>query len=99
MHNALWGALAGTAATAPMTLVMELLRRRLPFWERYPLPPRQITVEAAHQAGISSMLDERDVKALTTAAHFGYGGAMGVRCDDAQRATRPAEPCLRLPVQ
>src|SRR5436190_911638 len=44
------GALAGLAATVPMTLAMELMYRQLPPRQRYPLPPRLITQRLARRA-------------------------------------------------
>jgi hypothetical protein len=38
----LLGALAGFAATLPMTVAMRRLHERLPSGERYPLPPREL---------------------------------------------------------
>jgi uncharacterized membrane protein YagU involved in acid resistance len=66
------GGFAGFIATVPMTVVMEWLYRRLPWHERYPLPPSQI---------VSSLTDDvtdSEHRALTLAGHFSYGTAMGV---------------------
>ena len=73
------GALAGLTATAPMTLAMSAMHRRLPARERYPLPPRQITMNAARKAGVEPAqdLDEPERLGLTMLAHFGYGTAVG----------------------
>lgn len=71
------GALAGCAATIPMTGVMAALHRQLPHRERYPLPPRLIAMRAAADAGIEEDLSERQRLALTLLAHFGMGTAMG----------------------
>ena len=77
MNSTLAGSLAGFAATAPMTAVMLALHRRLPRWERYPLPPRQITMRVADQAGVKHEMDEDQRTAATYAAHFGYGLGAG----------------------
>ena len=77
MHSAMQGGLAGLAATIPMTLLMNAWHRRLPFYERYPLPPRQITMRVARQAGVANRLDEPAREALTTTAHYGYGAGAG----------------------
>ncbi len=71
------GALAGFAATVPMTAVMLSLHRALPARERYPLPPRRVTVRAARKARVAHQLDEDDRTAATYAAHFGYGTGTG----------------------
>jgi uncharacterized membrane protein YagU involved in acid resistance len=77
MNDLAAGAVAGFVGTAPMTVVMEGLRRLLPEHEQYPLPPREITEETAHKAGADGSLNEPLLKALTAAAHFGYGAAVG----------------------
>ena len=77
MNTVLLGALAGFAATVPMTLAMELMHEQLPAHEQYPLPPRQITMEAAEGAGVKHELDEEERTGLTLAAHFAFGTACG----------------------
>ena len=71
------GAAAGLAATVPMTAAMQLMHRQLPAAERYPLPPRRITMRAADKAGVKAHLDEPERLGLTMAAHFGYGTGIG----------------------
>ena len=71
------GAVAGCIATVPMTWAMEAMHRRLPRRERYPLPPRQITMRVAEEAGVKEQLDEDDRFGLTLLAHFGMGTAAG----------------------
>jgi hypothetical protein len=74
----LTGALAGLAATAPMTLVMDGLYRALPANEkRGPLPPREITMTAADAVGVEDELPEEGKKALVGVAHFAYGAGAG----------------------
>ena len=77
MNKIIAGALAGFAATAPMSAVMLGLHRRLPFWERYPLPPRQITEEITERAGVRHHLDEEARQGITVTSHFAYGAAAG----------------------
>jgi hypothetical protein len=77
MNKLLAGALAGFAATVPMTWVMEVLHRRLPGRERYPLPPRKVTMRLADRAGVRHELDEPERLGLTLLAHFGMGAAAG----------------------
>jgi Protein of unknown function (DUF1440) len=71
------GSLAGLAATVPMTAAMEAMHRRLPEYERYPLPPRQVTMNAAARAGVEPPPDEAQRTGLTLAAHFAYGAFLG----------------------
>ena len=52
MNRILLGALAGLAATAPMTLAMKLMHEALPRHEQYPLPPRQVTEGMAEKSGV-----------------------------------------------
>ena len=71
------GATAGFAATGPMTVFMEAMHRLLPRHEKYPLPPRQITEQAAREVGVHHDLNEPEQRGLTLAAHFGFGATMG----------------------
>ena len=77
MNKIVAGTLAGLTATAPMTAAMIAMHKALPAHERYPLPPRKVTMRAARKAGVKKKLDEPERKAATLAAHFGYGAAMG----------------------
>ena len=77
MNRILLGALAGLAATAPMTLAMKLMHEQLPREERYPLPPRQVTEGLAEKAGVDEHMDEEDREAATWVSHFAYGAACG----------------------
>jgi hypothetical protein len=77
MNRILLGALAGLAATAPMTLAMKLLHEELPREERYPLPPRQVTEGLAEKAGVNEHLGEGGREAATWVSHFAYGTACG----------------------
>lgn len=77
MPDILAGAVSGLAATGPMTIAMETMFPQLPVLQRYPLPPRGITMRVAEQAGIKHELNEPQRLALTLAGHFGYGAAMG----------------------
>ena len=77
MTSAITGAIAGLTATAPMTVSMEIMHRRLPHNERDPLPPRHLTTRLAHRVGLLSSLSEQDRRALTLLGHFGYGAAAG----------------------
>lgn len=78
MDRALAGGIAGLAATLPMTISMEMMHDNLPPEEQYPLPPREITEKLAEEAGVDDDLSEKEHRAATLAAHFGYGAACGV---------------------
>lgn len=77
MNSMLIGAVAGAAATLPMTIAMERLHERLPGEPPRPLPPREIMEGVAAQAGVQDELREGEKEALTLAGHFGYGAACG----------------------
>lgn len=77
MNEMTTGALAGFAATVPMTWAMEVLHRRLPDHERHPLPPREITERVAAEAGVADDLSETEHVGLALAGHFGYGTVAG----------------------
>src|SRR5437879_2556421 len=64
------GAAAGCIATVPMTWAMEAMHRRLPERERYPLPPRQIAMRVATEAGVKDRLDEAERLGVTLVGHF-----------------------------
>ena len=77
MNRILLGALAGLAATVPMTLAMKLLHEQLPPQEQYPLPPRQVAEGMAEAAGVNEHLDEDEREAATWVSHFAYGTLCG----------------------
>lgn len=69
------GALGGLSATGPMTVLMELLHRRLPIGQRHPLPPREITNYLESEA--TTNLDRPAKAAFALLNHFAYGTAVG----------------------
>ena len=77
MNRILLGALAGLAATGPMTLAMKLMHEQLPREEQYPLPPRQVTEGLVEKAGVSEQMDEEGRESATWVSHFAYGAACG----------------------
>ena len=77
MNRLLLGAVAGFAATVPMTVVMKILHANLPDDEDYPLPPREIIDETAKRVELQDDLSEEAKTALTFAGHFAYGTASG----------------------
>jgi putative membrane protein len=77
LNRLVLGAIGGVVATGPMTAAMILLHRRLPIGERYPLPPREITMKLAEKAGVDEELSKPTRTAATLVSHFGYGAAAG----------------------
>ncbi len=71
------GALAGLAATVPMTLAMLALRRALPTPDEAPLPPEEITAGMTEKTEALPSRDEEEVRPLSLAAHFGFGAVAG----------------------
>lgn len=77
MNAYIAGAISGALATAPMTLFMSYSHRKLPRKEQYPLPPRNITMKIAKEAGIKNTMEEDEKFLLTMVNHFGYGAGAG----------------------
>ena len=78
MNRILAGAIAGTAATIPMTALMVYLHRRIPPAERRMLPPKQVAAKMASDVGAEELIDREDeLLATTGVSHFGYGAATG----------------------
>jgi uncharacterized membrane protein YagU involved in acid resistance len=77
MNRQLAGSISGFAATFPMTAAMVALHKALPMRHQYPLPPRQITENAAAQAGVKDDLNQEERSAATLTAHFEYGTVVG----------------------
>ena len=75
--GAVIGLISGVVATGAMTTAMIAWHRRLPPHERYPLPPREITMKLARRAGVADKMDSETRSAATLLSHFGYGGAAG----------------------
>jgi uncharacterized membrane protein YagU involved in acid resistance len=73
MNSKVAASISGFVATAPMTAVMVGLHRLLPGEPDSPLPPRQITENAAEATGVADQMDEPEREGATLAAHFGYG--------------------------
>ena len=71
MQRIVSGALAGLGATMAMTIVMSRLHAQLGRRDGYPLPPREIIDEVGASSG------ERQSRAATLAAHFGFGALTG----------------------
>jgi uncharacterized membrane protein YagU involved in acid resistance len=71
------GAVAGLAATVPMTAAMRAIHRQLPRHERDPLPPAQVTVNAAEVAGVAHKMSRRQKHHAVLATHYGIGTTAG----------------------
>jgi len=76
-ESILAGAVAGCVATVPMTATMRAIHRRLPPHERDPLPPAQVTVNAAEVVGVADQLSRSEKHKVFLAAHYGIGTASG----------------------
>ena len=78
MNKYIAGALAGAAATIPMSALMLFLHRQIPKRERRALPPEQITKKIADELGAGEIVDEEtESKVVTLVNHFAYGAASG----------------------
>ena len=54
------GATAGFIGTIPMTIFMLAMHRFLPKWQRYALPPEEITDELADRASLEKHMDQQE---------------------------------------
>jgi uncharacterized membrane protein YagU involved in acid resistance len=77
LQQACQGALAGFAATGPMTAFMAGVHASLPRHEQSGLPPREITERVTAKAGVHQELSEGEHQGLTAVAHFTFGSSVG----------------------
>ena len=70
MNRLVAGAIGGFAATAPMTVVMLVLRRELEQGRDGPEPPLEITAVLAHKAGEGDEIGTAGHVGVTGVAHF-----------------------------
>jgi uncharacterized membrane protein YagU involved in acid resistance len=77
MNRMTAGALAGAAATVPMTMFWEAMHRRLDGEPPRPLPPREVAEGLTAKMGVNRHLDEQQMERLAMALHFGYGTVTG----------------------
>jgi uncharacterized membrane protein YagU involved in acid resistance len=77
-NRAFAGAAGGLVATVPMSAVMLIGHRWLPWRQRDPLPPQQITNEALASVDLHDDLDSHERAALAVFNHFAYGAGMGL---------------------
>ena len=78
LFAALRGTVAGTIATLPMTLFMLAMHQLLPRWQRYALPPEEITREATERMQVRQHMTRPQELGATLVSHFGYGASMGL---------------------
>ena len=71
------GAIAGLAATGPMTIFMVLAHRHLPGSQQYELPPATITDSALQKLGLAEQVPAPSQEALSVVNHFAYGATTG----------------------
>jgi hypothetical protein len=77
LPRALAGAAAGFLGTLPMSIVMLAFHRTLPWTQRDPLPPAQVTDRLLAKIDLADDLSHDQRSALTAVNHFAYGAAMG----------------------
>lgn len=77
MKRLVMGALAGLIATSPMTTLMLILYLRLPWQERFTIPPWKITTQIEKALGLYRPRGPLDRLQRVLAAHFGFGAAAG----------------------
>ena len=71
------GAVGGLVATGPMSVAMALLYRRLPWWQPWSLPPREITRNVLKSVGVREHMSREAETVATTVGHFAYGTFAG----------------------
>jgi uncharacterized membrane protein YagU involved in acid resistance len=89
LQQACEGALAGFAATGPMSVFMAAAHEALPARQQTGLPPRQITDRALAKADLHDDVSETERQGITAAAHFAYGSATGAVYGLLAHALRP----------
>jgi hypothetical protein len=85
------GALAGLIATVPMTVFMLACHKRLPVYQRYPLPPSLITQRAFGHYALP-WPGPMPNPLSTLAAHFAFGAVTGALFALAPAALRRQYP-------
>jgi uncharacterized membrane protein YagU involved in acid resistance len=97
MQRVLAGMIGGAVGTVLMTTAMKAMHRRLPRRDRYPLPPRRVTMELVEKSGLEPPRRERDRKTLTRATHYAFGTGMGAVYSMIVPRTRWAAIAAALP--
>jgi hypothetical protein len=88
------GGAAGFLATVPMSAVMLVGHRWLPWRQRDPLPPQQINDELLESANLDDDLSRQERAGLAVANHFAYGAAMGSLYGGLTSAASPSSPVI-----
>ena len=100
----LQGALAGMLGTLPMTIVMLILHRLLPNWQKYALPPEEITDDLAKRSDLRRRINKEQLLAATLkfVTHPGYQLGQGAvspngyaNAHDAESSGGGKRPCMR----
>jgi putative membrane protein len=61
-----------------MSAAMLAFKKMLPRWQQYPLPPRELTTQAADRVGLGDEVRKEPQSTLATAVgHFGYAAVCG----------------------
>lgn len=68
---------AGLVATVSMTAAMFMMKPLLPWWDKSPLPPHEVTSETLKALGLEA-LDEKHHQVMTVIGHFSYGAVIGL---------------------
>jgi hypothetical protein len=88
------GAVAGAAATLPMTVAMLAIRRFLPATQRGSIDPHTVTSRVLQRMHLADPHTAQRQTAATTLGHIGYGAATGALFATAQRLL-PLPPMVR----
>ena len=97
MRRILAGLVGGAVGTVFMTMAMKKMHRQLPRKDRYPLPPRRVTMELAEKSGLGPPRRETNRKALTRVTHYAFGTGMGAVYSIIAPRTRWAPVVAALP--
>ena len=71
------GAVGGFVATGPMSVAMAFLYRRLPWWQPWALPPREVTTNVLKTVGMHEHMSREAETVATSVGHFAYGTVAG----------------------
>jgi uncharacterized membrane protein YagU involved in acid resistance len=96
IDSAVHGALAGFAATLPMTAVMFAVQLVLPRSSQIPPEPQIITDELLQRANIYQEITERERKLASLINHFAYGAVCGAACATVAGARLQLSPSTGL---
>lgn len=78
MNKIFLSSMCGFLSTIPMTTAMIYLKEKtLPAWQRYPLPPRLITMNLPKKVGMKPPAEEKVEVPLSLLNHFAFGSFVG----------------------